>query len=292
MTSTTSWGCRAAALALAMCACSLASAQTLVSRASHIVYNAVYGGGPDVWTPSDDVMDGTLLSGDDEFLHYSDSQAGFILDNPERPWSAEVSITAEHAYEVAGPLKDFSRIDATGSTIGTADSSGEGLANLISSNPGNQLALYFDLSAPQPVRLQGLTEQVADGFGAADVLLQRFDGFSWGIVFWSAFLPGSYGAFDASYDLPAGEYRIIASASINVFSSVRPEHDSRFTYRLTIGACYGDLDGDHDVDIADLATMLSNYGVGTTLGEGDLDSDGDVDIVDLSSLLSVYGTPC
>lgn len=58
--------------------------------------------------------------------------------------------------------------------------------------------------------------------------------------------------------------------------------------------CPGDLDGDGDVDIADLAQLLSNYGMtgGALPGDGDLDGDGDVDIADLAGLLAVYGSPC
>ncbi len=55
--------------------------------------------------------------------------------------------------------------------------------------------------------------------------------------------------------------------------------------------CFGDFDGDNDVDLADLATLLANYGTSWTC-EGDLDCDGDVDLNDLSALLAVYGTTC
>jgi hypothetical protein len=56
----------------------------------------------------------------------------------------------------------------------------------------------------------------------------------------------------------------------------------------------GDLDGDRDVDLDDLATLLSNYGTtgGMTYEDGDLDGDGDVDLSDLAELLSRYGTSC
>ena len=59
-------------------------------------------------------------------------------------------------------------------------------------------------------------------------------------------------------------------------------------------ACPGDLDSDNDIDIADLAALLSNYGItsGATYEDGDLDEDGDVDLSDLASLLAVYGTTC
>ena len=58
--------------------------------------------------------------------------------------------------------------------------------------------------------------------------------------------------------------------------------------------CYGDLDGDNDVDLADLAQLLANYGTpsGAVYEDGDLDADGDVDLADLAALLAVYGTTC
>jgi hypothetical protein len=56
----------------------------------------------------------------------------------------------------------------------------------------------------------------------------------------------------------------------------------------------GDLDGDCDVDLADLAVMLSNFGTtsGATHAMGDVDGDGDVDLADLAALLGGFGTSC
>lgn len=56
----------------------------------------------------------------------------------------------------------------------------------------------------------------------------------------------------------------------------------------------GDLDGDQDVDLSDLATLLSNFGTlsGAARADGDLDADGDVDIADLALLLANFGSSC
>jgi hypothetical protein len=59
------------------------------------------------------------------------------------------------------------------------------------------------------------------------------------------------------------------------------------------GYCLGDLDEDADIDLADLATLLANYGgENMSYADGDLDQDADVDLEDLAALLAVYGTEC
>ncbi|MCC6361577.1 MAG: hypothetical protein IT450_22815 [Phycisphaerales bacterium] len=58
--------------------------------------------------------------------------------------------------------------------------------------------------------------------------------------------------------------------------------------------CPGDLNGDRAVDLEDLATLLSHFGVagGATAADGDLDGDTDVDLSDLAALLAAYGVGC
>jgi hypothetical protein len=54
-----------------------------------------------------------------------------------------------------------------------------------------------------------------------------------------------------------------------------------------------DLDHDYDVDLADLAQLLSRFGMESpTHSDGDIDEDGDVDLGDLAVLLSRFGLPC
>lgn len=56
----------------------------------------------------------------------------------------------------------------------------------------------------------------------------------------------------------------------------------------------GDLNGDRIVDLTDLATLLSNFGLdgGATLEQGDLNGDGRVELDDLTILLSSFGVTC
>ena len=57
-----------------------------------------------------------------------------------------------------------------------------------------------------------------------------------------------------------------------------------------------DLNGDCQVNLTDLATMLANFGLGPVppvpASGGDTDGDGDVDLTDLSRLLARFGANC
>ncbi|RMF73829.1 MAG: hypothetical protein D6744_15195 [Planctomycetota bacterium] len=55
--------------------------------------------------------------------------------------------------------------------------------------------------------------------------------------------------------------------------------------------CTGDLDGDNQVSLTDLAILLSDFDcVGACAG--DVDMDGDTDITDLALLLSLFDASC
>lgn len=62
---------------------------------------------------------------------------------------------------------------------------------------------------------------------------------------------------------------------------------------VVLDACIGDVDGDRDVDLADLATLLGHFGQGgATFEDGDFDASGIVDLADLSAMLGAFGQPC
>jgi len=60
-----------------------------------------------------------------------------------------------------------------------------------------------------------------------------------------------------------------------------------YVYYNQLG-CIGDMDGDGDTDLSDLAFLLSDY-LCTSSCTGDLDGDDDTDLVDMALLLGNYG---
>lgn len=58
--------------------------------------------------------------------------------------------------------------------------------------------------------------------------------------------------------------------------------------------CPGDVDGDRMIGLADVSTLLSNFGStgDVTYADGDLTGDAAVDLADLSALLEVFGLKC
>jgi hypothetical protein len=124
-------------------------------------------------------------------------------------------------------------------------------------------------------------------------------------------LAGGSGALAQSYDInwwtvDAGGSQNLTGGNYTLSGTIgQPDACAPLSggsYTLTGGfwagyeeqpACYGDLDGDHLINLNDLAQLLGHYGqTGMTYEDGDLNEDGEIDLDDLAEMLSLYGRPC
>ncbi|GMU80236.1 MAG: hypothetical protein AMXMBFR47_01070 [Planctomycetota bacterium] len=64
------------------------------------------------------------------------------------------------------------------------------------------------------------------------------------------------------------------------------------TYEFQGHSCPGEVNGDGQVDLADLALLLAEFGESGGLPESDQDHDRDVDLADLALVLANFGTAC
>jgi hypothetical protein len=100
------------------------------------------------------------------------------------------------------------------------------------------------------------------------------------------------GVMSVSWAPPAegDDYKVRVRAAYDVGYSLWDESDGTFSVEPGL---IGDLDGDGDVDLNDLAILLGAYGtcVGDTgyLETADIDNSGCVDLSDLAELLAHYG---
>jgi hypothetical protein len=176
------------------------------------------------------------------------------------------------------------------------------VAQLVSDDIGNSdffgiaVALEGDIAL---IGAENADHNAADS-GAAYVFVREPDG-TWPQV-------AKIGAADGAYDDRFGSSLALSANTAVIGAYYDDDHgqDSGSAYVFAVGPdedgdgimdvclCPGDLDHDLDVDLSDLAQLLSNYGEtsGMTYEDGDLDEDGDVDLFDLSALLGEYGTIC
>ena len=207
---------------------------------------------------------------------------GAKLDN----FGCDVAVSGNHL--LVGAHKDDDNGDDSGSTYvfhfdGT---SWVQQAKLPAPGAGPGESLGFSLAIDGDVAIVAAPRY---GGCVGSARAYRFDGQSWG---YEGMMTGSAAA---AWDMFG--WSVSVSGNIGVVGALRDDdHDinSGSAYVFYVTPCPGDLDGDLDVDLADLAQLLGNYDMpeGATYLDGDLDGDGDVDLADLAELLEHYGESC
>lgn len=187
-----------------------ANAQVIIdSRLSTLSYSYTHGGAWDVHNASDTTTFNSLLLADTQGFVVHDATANTWASHW---WDTGVDANVTQSYGVAGSLASASGISGSASTalssygFGTIPS-----AVMRSINPGNEIIFNFHVNTATNYRLTG---GVNGSDASSAVALQRFDGFTWQYVFWSAFLSGSNVSFDEVGTLNAGDsYRLVASVA-------------------------------------------------------------------------------
>jgi len=224
-------------VALSVIASASAEAQSLTSRKSGVSYTYVYGAGGDSHSDSVSIPDNLPVASDNESIEYKGSTSG-VLPNGQ-PYFAGVDGIAQHEFSITGPLNGFSSISASGSTSVSTVATGAGVAQLIMSNPGNELVLEFNIAAPTDYQLSGSIDLPGPSAFSL-VALQYFDGIVWqNSPFNSIFLPGGEGSFDKSGTLGPGLYRVYSVLSLDAFGN--ETFTASYNYRLTVPTPAGAL---------------------------------------------------
>jgi hypothetical protein len=88
--------------------------------------------------------------------------------------------------------------------------------------------------------------------------------------------------------LPAGEYSLYATGFAGTNQTLPRVLVGTFTVY-----CAGDLNCDGEVDLADLGTLLADFGCAPPGScPGDINGDGHTDLADLGILLANFGVSC
>ena len=279
-------------LALGCCALGvwapLAAGQVLTERTSKLNYNYVYGAGGDTHVGGDDRPRDTLLLADSDNAEYSNSTSGFLPGG--QPYGAAVETTISYQYAITGSAQEIGSIAASGTSHVAAVTTGLGSAVMFSSNPGNEIRFAFTVQRSISYRLSGtITLPAASAFSA--VALQRFNGFNWEYVFYSAFLPTGQGPFDVSGTLVAGDYRLTSDLGINANANTSGTSSYNYVFDVAgLGGCAADFGGDGFLTFEDFDAFVAAFEAGTT--SADFDGDGFLTFEDFDSFVAAFEAGC
>jgi len=180
----------------------------------------------------------------------------------------------QQSYREDRAIQEYDVSPYAGMTVTSATISGTIYVN----NSGGTWPRVFDFT-------------IYDGNGQADLSDFEIPGTVVGVETWQQDTGPLYFSFDVTAEVQA----LLDAGGEFVGLKVDPTSDNSFPSILDAagvlsieaqGGIPGDLDGDGDVDLNDLAILLASYGIDAG---GDIDGDGDTDLSDLAILLSHYG---
>jgi len=226
---------------------------------------------------------------DDNIVFADDGQTGFVTDNDCVLYSFDVislTVSDPDGLSVAGAQYSAGRVTRYGDTLACLWS--RGLTFVDISDPTNlSVSCQADFGETVSTSPGGTVAFTADGTKVAVP------------VCW----PGArlYAIEAASGDLvsepldvdPYPFYTTVYGPGDRVGTLISNGDAKIWLISGLFGGITGDLDGDGDVDLSDLATLLAAYG--TCVGDhdynpaADLNEDGCVDLSDLAALLANYG---
>ena len=222
-------------------------------------------------------------------------------------------------HNVPVDLTDLTKVRLTGDLKGDWDTSGGGVEGkvVLRVEDGNNNRLYFIIDADGAWHSTGGTLDTALVSMDNPPFNQSLDSYSFVVIIYTNDVnegPNATISFDnlrVEYDDAINGWTDVMFEDFETVTGPTPGYlndagvlDS-VTLTLTLengvetwgevgSSCPGDLNGDGSVTLADLATLLGNYGEtsGMTPDDGDMDGDGDIDLSDLAALLGVYGDVC
>jgi hypothetical protein len=104
-----------------------------------------------------------------------------------------------------------------------------------------------------------------------------------------AFLPPEFNSSTATGVSHDAEHHYVVGSGYNGSTS----RTEALLWVMARPPCSGDVTGDGESNLADLAILLAHFGMsGATHADGDLDGNGIVDLNDLTLSLSAFGIPC
>ncbi len=267
---------------------STTSAQVFTARSSTLNFNYVYGAGGDTHTGNSFRNPQTLLLTDSDAMSFLNSTGG-VLPNGE-PYGAGAAANLSYQYSISGSSTEIQSISASASSQVYTGASGAGSAVMHSANPGNEIALSFTVTRPIDFHLTG-TISLPFPSAFSYVALQRFNGFNWEYVFYSAFLPSGQGPFDIAGTLVPSQYRIQSVMSIS--AGANDNFTSSCSYLLDLpglGGCTADFNADGVIDFFDYLDFVDAFSANSPTA--DFNSDGMIDFFDYLDFVDAFSGGC